>query len=188
MQAVCYKCGEEKKFPLTLCNHCQAVPHDLDDRVASMALSAECLKEKNLIKASNYIKIKKKLPRFHDVVMDKAKALVAKTIDQSTQSFELSASFFDFNPEQGKKDKQMVTVHSIGKPPGVGDEHCGPVSRDKTYQMLSWEIGKDISAEEVQMHMDAFGCIYVWFRWIDKGWSWKCVTKSEFQNLRKVER
>ena len=191
MHAVCYKCGEEKKFPLTMCNHCQAIPESSKDRIASMSLSAECLKEKNLIKASNYIKLKKRLPQFHETVTTKATQLAKQNSEadsSSSMSFELSESFFDFKPDPSKSAKnETVTVHSIGKPRGIDRIHSGPVSREGTYQMLTWEIGRDISAEEVQMHRDAFGCIYVWYRWMENKWTWKCVTKADSRTCERAD-
>ncbi len=190
MQAICFRCGEEKKFALKMCSHCQALPQDRNDRIVSLSLSIQCLKEKNLIRASKYIKIKKRIPRFHENVTKRATELVEEeTFDpSSSMSIELSESFFDFKSAQKPKENQIVTVHAIGKPAGVNSGHVGPVSRAKTYRVLNWEIGKDISEEEAKVHMDAFGCIYVWYRWMDNAWNWRCVTKSDFESLRKVER
>ena len=61
MIAVCFQCGSPKSGPMTKCEFCQKKPVHHRDRVVSMALSNDCLSEKNLKIGSEYIKEKKPL-------------------------------------------------------------------------------------------------------------------------------
>ena len=155
-----------------------------------MALSTDCIKEKNLNRAIEYIKRKNKPPRFHENVIAKATELLESQpkVNSASQSFELSDSFFDFGDRDKGTQPKMLTVHAIGKPERLDPNHRGPISRANTYRVMKWEVGKEITDEMAKTHMDAFGCIYVWFRWLDDRWTWKCVTKSDFDTLRKVQK
>ena len=190
MTAICFKCGGRKNDPLRMCSSCHALPESEQDRLISLALSSKCLKDKNLLKASEYIQRKKRPPRFSEGVKEKARQLLeaSAVVANNSQSIELSASFFEFDDLREEPKKRMVTVHSIGKPANLSPDHRGPISRDKTYRVFKWEIGTDISEEMAKQYIDALGCIYVWYRWLEDKWVWKCVTKSEFSNLRKVEK
>lgn len=159
-----------------------------------MCLSDKCLKEKHLVMGSRYIRKNNKLPKFHESVVAKANELISSISDSQgeySQSFEFSNSFFDFQGLKGGKG-ETVQVHAIGKPLGEGKDGTAPVSnlgaRGSTYQVLSWEIGKEITFDEADLHMDDEGNIYVWFRWMGSGWNWKPVSQDEFNRLRALER
>ena len=81
MIAVCFQCGSPKSGPMTKCEFCQKKPVHHRDRVVSMALSNECLSEKNLKIGSQYIKEKKRIPKFHKKVALKAAQLMESYIE-----------------------------------------------------------------------------------------------------------
>ena len=63
------------------CPGCKRKPSFREDKIASFALSIQCLKEHNLKKGSDYIKKKKKLPNFHESVRRKATQMVESFIE-----------------------------------------------------------------------------------------------------------
>ena len=134
---------------------------------------------------------KGKLPRFHEVIKQKAIEIVDRTpVDTagSTSSFEFSTSFFDFDDlgEESGEIAPKIMVHAIGKPKRLGMTEFGSTN-GKTYHTLQWEVGKDIAAKDVEMHLDIDGCLYVWFRWGNDRWQWSCISKADFARLRQVE-
>ena len=152
MEAVCFKCGHEKSNPLKMCGHCQALPQSRKERIKSMCLSRTCLKTQNLIKASTYIKRKNRPPGFHEKVKVKAAELVdsmPEIGDSTSQSYDFSDSFFDFQELEHGIAGEKITVHAIGKP--INDSidsfngNNNHNTRTKTYHTLEWEIGKDIN-------------------------------------------
>ena len=187
MVAVCFACGESKNEAMEVCASCGKKPGSRDEKIASFALSDLCLKERNLVKGSEYIKKKRKLPRFHQNVEKKAIQLVESYIDFGTStdedSFQLSESFFDF---AGVTSVEKVMVHVIGKAEGVAVTQRGPTSKMKTYHTLEWEVDKDVSQAEVDQHLDA-GALYIWYRWMGEKWQYKFVDKAQFDQLRQVE-
>ncbi|QEG24554.1 hypothetical protein [Mariniblastus fucicola] len=97
IEAVCFNCGAEKSAAIKLCGSCRSLPTSYEDRVASVCLSNECLRQDNLEVATRYIQQKKRKPGFHDKVRRKAEQIVNKMPDQFqiSQSFDLSESFFE---------------------------------------------------------------------------------------------
>ena len=192
MDAVCFKCGESKKEPLAKCLQCAAKPTRREDKIASIALSIQCLKLENLEKGSQYIKKTNRLPSFHESVLKKAIRLVESYIEvvdenDDSDSLDLSDSFFEFSNDQQQK-VELVTVHAIGKPENVDVNYRGSSSNKKTYHTLQWEIGNDISVDQANRHMDSPGIIFIWYRWLGDSWVWKCVPREEFEQLRSLER
>lgn len=190
MDAICFACGEPKQKPILACPNCKRKPSFREDKIASFALSTECLKQHHLEKGSDYIKRKKKLPKFHESVVQKATQMVESFIevepDEDSDSLDMSSAFFDI--DLASDVQEFVTVHAIGKPPNVAlDVHGLNSGKQKTYHTLNWEIGKDVPAEEVKMHRDAAGDLYVWFRWFGTAWTPKFVSRIEFEQLRRVE-
>lgn len=96
INAVCFNCGAEKSAPIKLCNECREMPTSYEDRVVSVCLSKDCLRQENLSRASKYIQKKQRLPGFYTKVRRKAEQIVGKMPDtfQVSQSIDLSESFF----------------------------------------------------------------------------------------------
>ena len=115
---------------------------------------------------------------------------LAPELDEDSDSMEFSSSFFEFVPEDITPLNKRVTVHAIGKPKHIqdDDDSLGRLqqNRSNTYHTLEWEVGKEISEEQANMYMDPSGNIFVWYRWLGNKWSWKCVSREEFEQLRKV--
>ena len=72
------------------------MPISREDRIISVCLSGECLRQENLEIASRYIHQKDRLPGFRDKVRQKAETIVDRMPDelQVPNSF-VSASFFE---------------------------------------------------------------------------------------------
>jgi hypothetical protein len=191
--SVCFHCGGAKLAPLAKCEFCKTKPDKRADQIASMALSSDCLSEKNLKRGSEYIKQTKRLPKFHPDVQKKAMRLVESFIEitpsDGSDSVDLSSSFFDFDfshyPGAGA---ETITVHAIGKPEHLDNDHHGHRNHARTYHQLTWEIGKDISADQAAAYKDPAGEIFIWYRWMGNSWTWKCVSRIEFEQLKSVEK
>ena len=165
------------------------------DKISSMCLSDRCLKYKSLEKASRYIREKRKLPKFDDKLIAKATKLVEAIPEGDFDYTEigLGESFFDF---QGFEDRrgEIVKVHAIGKPPqnpdnpdeSVADTYLG---NDKsTYQVLEWEIGKDISIDEADMNVNDKGELFIEYTWVSgRGWIWRHVSQVRFRGLQVID-
>lgn len=89
IKAICCGCGAEKSAPIKLCNECGAMPTSREDRVVSVCLSSECLKQTNLRIASLYIRKKDRLPGFHE----KVKLTAERIVREMPEDFQLSQSF-----------------------------------------------------------------------------------------------
>lgn len=89
IEAICFNCGAEKSSAIKLCKNCRALPSSEEDRLVSVCLSADCLRQENLRTASKYIRKKNRLPGFHKKVLVKAQKIVEEMPDQ----FQLSQSF-----------------------------------------------------------------------------------------------
>ena len=192
MQAVCFKCGGSKSDPLKLCRHCHALPESHNDRVTSMCLSQNCLKPANVVKAGKFIKQKKRPPGFRSKVKNRAIELINALPDESdsvSMSIDLSDSFFLLDKRDEPAIKKLV-VHAIGKPAnGAADTYHQHPSRTRksTYHTLEWEIGRDISQHEADVHADSSGELFVWYRYLGNEWAWKCIPRHEFEQLREME-
>lgn len=192
MIAVCFQCGSPKSGPMTKCEFCQKKPVHHRDRVVSMALSNECLSEKNLKIGSQYIKEKKRLPKFHKKVALKAAQLMESYIEvddgRNSDSIDLSSAFFQFEFDAGEQGRpKFVTVHCIGKPANLSDTEFSQFHKKKTYHALQWEVGNEITQEQVSANQDDDGDVYIWYRWISNSWHGKFVPKAEFEQIKSVE-
>jgi len=161
-----------------------------------MAVSSHCLSQKHLEAGSKYIRQYHKLPKINEKVIAKATKLIEAIPDKpedKNKSFDFSSSFFDFPGLTKGNDSQRgetVRVHSIGKPKNIkqGNEARGMLgNKEKTYQLLEWNVGTDISFEEADEKMDEKGEIYVWFSFTSDKWNYKHISKSEFEQLRMLE-
>ena len=190
MDAVCYSCGGFKNQPLGSCPHCKRQPTSVEEKTASLALSTECLKPHHLQKGSAYIKKKGRLPNFHESVQQKAAQLLEnylEVIDHAdSDELDLSDSFFDMD-NSATSPIEVVTVHAIGKPEGVDLSRRGTPTSKSTYHVLKWEVGNEISTDEYRANQDGNGEVYIWYRWLGESWSWKCVSRAEFEQLKSVE-
>lgn len=192
MTAVCIACGERKLEPISVCPHCEHKPKSREEKIASFALSDQCLKEHNLEKGSTYIKKTQRLPKFHDSVMRKAIQLVESYVEVEVEagtdsdSFEMSSTFFDF--DLSTDATEFVKVHAIGKPEHVAvDVHGQQSGKQSTYHTLEWEVGKDVTETDANLNRDISGDLYVWYRWFGQRWTAKFVSRAEFEQLRRVE-
>lgn len=96
IKAVCFNCCAEKSDAIKLCDSCRALPISREDRIVSVCLSSDCLRQENLEIAARYMAKKDRLPGFHAKVRIKAEQIVDEMPDefQISQSFDLSESFF----------------------------------------------------------------------------------------------
>lgn len=96
IKAVCFNCGAKKSRAIMLCNSCRSLPTSREDRVVSVCLSSDCLRQENLDIAVRYMRQKERLPGFHSKVRVKAEQIVDSMPEefQISQSFDLSESFF----------------------------------------------------------------------------------------------
>lgn len=157
-----------------------------------MALSNECLSEKNLKIGSRYIKENKRLPKFHKKVAQKAAQLMESYIEvddeRNSDSIDLSSAFFQFDFEAGEQRRpKFVTVHCIGKPANLSDDEFIQFHKKKTYHTLQWEVGNEITPEQVAVNQDDAGNVYIWYRWINNSWNGKFVPQAEFEQIKSVE-
>lgn len=192
MIAVCFQCGSPKSGPMTKCEFCQKKPIHHRDRVVSMALSNECLSEKNLKTGSQYIKEKKRIPKFHKKVAQKAAQLMESYIEvddaRNSDSIDLSSAFFQFEFSSAKPGQpQFVTVHSIGKPANLANDEFSQFHKKKTYHTLQWEVGNEITVKQASANQDDDGNVYIWYRWMNDNWNGKFVSKAEFEQIKSVE-
>lgn len=194
--AVCFACGRPKASPLVVCKRCVVKPISSSDKINSMAISSHCLSQKHLEAGSKYIRQYHKLPKINEKVIQKATQLIAaipERPDDKNKSFDFSSSFFDFPGLTQGNDGQRgetVRVHSIGKPKNIkdGEDARGMLgNKEKTYQVLQWKLGTDISIEEADDEMDADGDLYVWFSFTGGDWNYKHVSKEKFEQLRMLE-
>ena len=107
--------------------------------------------------------------------------------NEDSDELDLSDSFFDMDSSIENNPPELVTVHAIGKPADVDVSRRGSPTNKSTYHVLKWEVGKDIAADEYQANQDGTGEIYIWYRWLGESWSWKCVSRMEFEQLKSVE-
>ena len=160
-----------------------------------MCLSDGCLHKENLMKASRYIRQKRKLPKFSDSIIARASKLVDKLPGDAEEYTQIGVddSFFDF---KGFPDKraEIVRVHAIGKPVKDPEKSRRETAIShleggkNTYEVLEWEIGKDIAIDVVDTNVDENGELYIQYTWLgDKGWTWKLVSKSHFMQLKELD-
>jgi hypothetical protein len=91
INAICFNCGSEKSAAIKMCSECRSLPTSEDDRIVSVCLSSDCLKQENLQIARKYMQKKDRLPGFHEKVLNKAEKIVSEMPDefQISQSFEI---------------------------------------------------------------------------------------------------
>lgn len=169
-----------------MCAHCHTLPESRADKILSMGLSTDCIREENVKKAGKYIRKKGRPPKLHAKVAQRATKLVNEYEPPDlSNSIELSASFFDMGDliedESSEEVMDIVVVHSIGKP---ADGEFTQLSNKSTYLKNTWTVGIDISEEEVARHADEEGEIYVWYRWFEETWKPKYVSQEEFEQLK----
>ena len=193
MNAACFACGREKPDALVVCPGCEVKPVSDRDKIHSICLSNACFPSDKLLKASRFIREKRKLPKFGEKAIAKATEFVA-SLDKPEENYTLMGvddSFFDFDGFESTKG-ETVTVHSIGKPPADPDgnepEPIGLAGRASTYHTLEWELGKEISFDDADSRSDENGEIYIQWTWRgEQGWIWKHVSKSQFEQLKMLE-
>ena len=194
IRAICFRCGKEKDRALERCKRCQAMPESRRHQIRSLCMSAECLKQENLAKCLEYVKSKKRFPKFHDKVKQQAIQILEQQLQSAkatSQSIELSSSFFDFSDMShgGNQPEKIVLVHVIGRHKEQQDAPSLDANRTqkRTYHQVWWQVGKDISLHDYDTHKDSLGELYVYYRWMNELWTSKCVSKAEFDKLKTLE-
>ena len=193
MIAICFACGKEKNAPFDRCDNCSTKPVSGKDKINSLCLSNHCLSEKNLLAGSRYIRQHRKMPKINEKILDKAtklfESIPQKDESDQANSYEFTDSFFDFQGLSGEAAEkgETITVHAIGKPLRDDGPPGNIGNKEKTYQKLQWELGKDISFDEAEEKAGKDGELYVWYRWMTDKWIWKYVSKREFSRLRAIE-
>ena len=186
MNAVCYKCGEAKDSALVVCPACQQQPEEPQDQIVSVVLSTRCVHRTKLVGASEFVKRKKRLPKISDKLIRKAMAVLEAEQDGSSSSVEYPSSFFDFR-ESSQEDEHSITVHVIGRP-NISKIKSPTGPPKKTYHTEEWVLGSDVSREDADRDRDdETGCLYAWYRLIGGRWTWKLVSRQEFEELKSVE-
>jgi len=95
MNAICFNCGCKKSSAIKMCEECHELPVNYQDRITSVCLSSDCLRQDNLVTAAKYIRKTHRLPGFHDKVIRRAESIVARMPEefQLSQSFDIDAMF-----------------------------------------------------------------------------------------------
>ena len=194
MQAICYSCGASKSSPLKVCGGCHTAPSKHDDQILSLCLSLECVKQDTLGRCRKYFEKKKRPPRFKEKIVKLAEMLLDEQLGNSaSHSLEFSSSLFEF-PEliaedAPRKKLSAIMAFVIGKGPNQ-DEADGNVSigkAGKTFHTRQWLVGEDISKEMYESNKGFDGEVYVWYRWINNRWTWTCVGKAQFDQMKSLE-
>lgn len=189
MKSLCFACGREKLDALLVCSNCEVKPISEKDRIHSICLSDHCFNAETLEKASRFIREKRKLPKLGEKALAKA-AQIVKVLAQAEKSpytlMDVDDSFFDFDGFESDKGETVV-VHSIGK--GDGDEAPIGIAREKnTYTKIEWQVGKDISFEDLEKYSNDNGELHIQYTWRgDQGWIWKFVNQDQFEQVKSLE-
>ena len=123
MEAICFNCGEGKQMALTVCAACHTAPEEHSDKIASVAMSTECIRHEQLAVCAKQIKRKKKPPKFGEKVLAKASDwlenhFVVESVNED--SFELSSSMFDMTSLAEKEEERFqmgtkITTYVVGR-------------------------------------------------------------------------
>ncbi|MEM7453866.1 MAG: hypothetical protein AAF456_05865 [Planctomycetota bacterium] len=200
-KSVCFRCGDYKKKPLKMCPTCLAIPEDRDDKILSVCMSLECIKEENLRKCSKYIKKKGRCPNFKERVVKKAIEMLEQHFDldmssQEDSDIDFSTSFFEFKAEDLQTPEgvaigqpRMIKANVIGRPRGAGDDAVQVAlgGNRRTCHQAFWTLGKEISAEEYERHKAGDGEIYVRYRLMGANWSCEYISQALFTQLKSLE-
>ena len=107
---------------------------------------------------------------------------------RNSDSIDLSSAFFQFEFDAAENGRpKFVTVHSIGKPAHLSDDEFSQFHKKKTYHTLQWEVGNEITQDQLSANQDDDGDVYIWYRWISNSWQGKFVSKAEFEQIKSVE-
>ena len=83
-----------------------------------------------------------------------------------------------------------IQVHTIGRAPEFNDMHAFDswmLSGGNTYQQETWEIGKDVTAEQAAEYRDTeTGALYVSYQIVDSEWKGRFVTRELFLRLKAI--
>ncbi len=95
MNAICFECGEEKSAAMKMCGSCKALPMIRREKILSICLSSDCLKQRNLVFSQQHIFRRGRPPGFRAKVIREAMMIVDRLPDnlQVEHSFELSGEF-----------------------------------------------------------------------------------------------
>lgn len=192
MGALCFECGNRKTGALKLCSRCGAVPKTQDEKVLSLCLSLECVTQKTLLVCQRHFEKKKRAPRFKESIVQRAtKCLEEQVESASDNSIMFSNSVFDFSDlrEEKSTPARRVTAHIIGKGPKQhnADANASLGKPHQTYHRSSWVVGNDISEEMYESNKGPRGDVYIWYRWLNNQWSWSCIARDKFEQLKAVE-
>jgi hypothetical protein len=86
--------------------------------------------------------------------------------------------------------RQTIQVHTIGRTPEFDDPHdfdewmC---SGGDTYTKETWQIGKEVSADQAAQYRDAkTGDLYVYYQIVDGEWKGRFVSRELFSQMKAV--
>ncbi len=189
--ALCFKCGSRKKEATTMCGKCMSAPRTFDDLVLSFCLSLQCVTPDTLKKCREHFKVKKRPPGFRESIIELARPLAERYAIDSEQSIQYPPEMLEFTDLDDDDDvvkRRSVRVQIIGRHKGRGDDEPSEAlgNKKKTCHMETWIVGKDITEEQVTQNVDG-DQIYVWYRWMGNRWSWSCVTRGKFAQLKALE-
>jgi hypothetical protein len=85
---------------------------------------------------------------------------------------------------------ETIQVHTIGRTPEFDDPHEFDewmFSGGDTYTKETWQIGKDVTAEQAAEYRDAkTGDLYVYYQIIDDEWKGRFVSRERFAQMKAV--
>jgi hypothetical protein len=86
--------------------------------------------------------------------------------------------------------RQTIQVHTIGRTPAFDDPHAlddWMFSGGDTYTKETWQIGKDVTAEQASQYRDAkTGDLYVYYQVVDGEWKGRFVSRELFSQMKVV--
>lgn len=87
-------------------------------------------------------------------------------------------------------ERETIQVHKIGRAPEFEDMHDHDewlLSGGNTYTTETWEIGKDVTAEDAAEYRDAkTGDLYVYYQIIEDEWKGRFVSRDLFAKMKAV--
>jgi hypothetical protein len=86
--------------------------------------------------------------------------------------------------------RQTIQVHTIGRTPEFNDPHDFDewmFSGGDTYRKETWQVGKDVTAEQASQYRDATsGDLYVYYQIVDGEWKGRFVSREVFSQMKAV--
>ena len=196
VEAICFNCGAGKQMPLKVCGACHTAPEERNDKIASLAMSTDCIRPEQLKVCAKQIKRKKRPPKFGAKILAKATDLLENNFDVSQDdddSFELSSSMFDMSSLADKDEERFqmgtrITTYVVGRRKSWGDDTPPSMGTNlKTYHATEWVVGQDISKVDAEQNVDESGCLYVLYRWLETRWIRKFISQMSYLQFKAME-